>query len=195
MPFSIYDTFQYKRNHEQEYLKFISNLRQQTSHNNILYLSNEQHMKEIERSRIRNLLKRQNEYERIQQENNLLSKYLFQTNRRSIIDNKNVKYQQNLNILNSKRFQQRLYEHKRINNENSLKMKQMNNVRGQLITKEQCNEDWQRHINIMKKNCNYPENIDRFVSNVNPKQKGGYKWNDRCQLKQGLFTVILGLSG
>jgi hypothetical protein len=177
MPFSINNVLQYKRNqrqireiHEREYSKYISNLYQQTFHSNISYLPNE-YIKEIERSRIRNFLNKKYQYERIQQENDLLSKHLSQINKRTIINDKNDKYQQNLNILNSKRFQQRLNEYKRINNENNLLIKRLSNVRGQLINKQQCEQDWKQHINFMKKNCDYPENIDRFVSNRNQRRK------------------------
>jgi hypothetical protein len=168
MPFILNDGLQHKRKerqireiHEREYLKYISNLHQLTFHSNMSHLSYE-HIKEIERSRLRNLINKQNQYERIQRENDLLSKRLFQINKQKLIDDK---YQQNLDVFNSKRIQQRLNEYKRINNENYLLIKRINNVRGHLINKQQCEQDWQRHINIMKKNCNYPENIDRFVSN------------------------------
>jgi len=168
MPFVLNDGLQHKRNqrpireiHERDYSKYISELYQQKFHSNMSYLSDE-YIKEIERSRIRNFINKKTQYERIQQENDLLSKRLFQINTRKIIDNK---YQQNLDVFNSKRLQQRLNEYKRINNENHLYIKRINNVRGQLINKQQCEQDWQRHIKIMKKNCDYPENIDRFVSN------------------------------
>lgn len=170
MPFSISNTFQNKPNHEKEYSKFVFNLNQSPSRHNISYLSNE-HIKEIQRSRLRHILNRENQYERIEKENNLLSKLLFQTNRRSMIDNKNVNYQQHSNILNAKYSQQRLNECKRIKCENFLLNKRMKNIRGQLITREQCNEDWQRHINLMKKHSHYSENIDRFISNKTLKQK------------------------
>jgi hypothetical protein len=201
MPFAVNDILQYKRNerqrreiHEREYSKYILNLRQQSPHSNLPYISNE-YMKEIERARLRNHLNRQNQYERIQRENDLLSKRLFQTNQRTMIDNQNFKYQQNLNVLNFKYFQQRLNEYKRIQNENHLLLKRINNVRGQLINKQQCEQDWQRQINWMKKKCNYPENIDRFVSNNKAnQQRKGCKWNHRSQSTDKLFTLILGLS-
>ncbi len=156
MPFVLNDGLQHKRNqrqireiHERDYSKFISELYQQKFHSNMSHLSYE-HIKEIERSRLRNFNNKKIQYERIQQENDLLSKRLFEINTRKIIDNK---------------YQQRLNEYKRINNENNLLIKRINNVRGQLMNKQQCEQDWQRHIKIMKKNCDYPENIDRFVSN------------------------------
>ncbi len=101
--------------HEREYWKFITNLRQHLSYSNRFYLSNE-YVKEMERSKTRTFLQRQQQYERIQRENDLLTKRL-------------------------------------------------NQVRGHIMTKEECDKNWQYHVNVMKKTCSYPENIDRFVSN------------------------------
>jgi hypothetical protein len=106
----IFNERQRRDIHEREYWKYIANLRQQSSHSNMFYLSNQG-------SRIQTSRHRQNQYERIQRENDLLTKRLSQ-------------------------------------------------VRGQLMTKEQCEKDWLRHINIMKNICHYPENIDRFVSRI-----------------------------
>ena len=99
--------------HEREYWKFITNLRQQLPDSNRFYLSNE-YIKEIQRSKTRTALQRQHQYDRIQRENDLLTK-------------------------------------------------RINQVRGYIMTKEECERNWQYHINVMKKTCNYPENIDRFV--------------------------------
>ena len=82
-----------------------------------------------------------------------------------MVDDKNGKYQQNLNIFNVKKCQQRLNEYKRINNENHFLMKRVNNARSQLVNKQQCDQEWKRHLSSMKKICNYLEKIDRFVSN------------------------------
>jgi len=148
------------------------------------YLSYE-HIKEIERSRIRNFLRKENQYERIKRENDLLSKRLFQISKRTTLDDKNFQYEKNLDMFNSKRLQQRLNEYKHINNENHHLIKHINNVRGQLINKQECDQDWQRNINIMKKTCHYPDNIDRFVSNKNiNQQRKMCKWNDRFQFKK-----------
>ena len=185
--------------HEREYMKYVTNLRQQSFHSNMSHLSTE-HIKEIERARLRHVFNKHNQYERVQRENNLLSERLFQTNKRTMIDNQNSDYQQNLEIFNSKYSQQRLNEYKRIDNENQVLAKRIRSAHGQLINKQQCNQDWQRHISMMKKNCDYPENIDRFVSNTNQHQRG-CKWIQRhnttrhpSPLSENPLAVLLGLS-
>jgi hypothetical protein len=208
MPFAIKDVLQHKLNdrqirevHEREYLKYISNLRQQSFHSDVSHLSHE-HLREIERSRLRNIFNKNIQYERIQRENDLLSERLFKPNKQTMIDDKNNKYQQNLNIFNSKRFQQRANEYERINTENRLLIKRIDNVRGHLINKQQCNQDWQRHVNVMKTTCDYPENIDRFVSNRNTKQhRKTCEWNQRSSIIQFSsrrtkhpLAILLGLS-
>ena len=66
------------------------------------------------------------------------------------------------------RHRQNQYEH--IQRENDRLTKHISQARGQLMTKEQCEKDWQRHIHVMKQTCDYPENIDRFVSNQQRKK-------------------------
>jgi hypothetical protein len=200
MPFVIKDVLQHKRNerqiraiHEREYTKYISNLRRQTCKSSMSYLPID-HMKEIERSRLRNISNKQNQYERIKKENDLLSERLFHTNRRSMIDNQNLKYQQNFEPFYSKRFQQRLNEHKRIENQNHLLIKRINNVHGQLINKQQCEQDWQRHIHFMKKTCDYPENIDRFVSNQHRRTCRFDNIKRSSQLTEHPLAILLGAS-
>ena len=105
--------------HEREYWKYISNLRRQSFPSKISYLPIE-HIRDGERSRMRNTLHRQNQYERIQRENDRLSQRISQ-------------------------------------------------ARGQLMTKEECQKDWQRHVQMMKKTSNYPENIDRFTNGLSTK--------------------------
>ncbi|CAF1473338.1 unnamed protein product [Adineta steineri] len=186
MPFAVKDVLQHKRNerqireiHEREYLKYISTLRQQSFPSNLFHLSSE-YIKEIERSQLRYLFNKNIQYERIQQENNLLTQRLFKMNKQTMIDNKNNKYQQNLDIFKSKYTQQRSNEYQRIKNENHLISQRINNVRGQVVNKQQCDQDWQRQIKDMKKSCDYPEHIDQFVSNNNTNQYGKTcKWNQR----------------
>ncbi|UJR15516.1 hypothetical protein I4U23_002456 [Adineta vaga] len=207
MPFAVRDVLQHKRNerqireiHEREYLKYVSNLRQQTFHSNLSHLPRE-HIQEIERSRVKNLLNKTVQYNRIQRENELLSKRLFNKNNQAMIDNKNNQHKQNLDIFNNKRFQQRVNEYQRIHTENQLLMKRLNHVRGQMIDKQQYDQDWQRHIDVMKKTCDYPENIDRFVSNKKVKQyQHTCKWNQRLyNIQQSSYiteqplSILLGL--
>ncbi|CAF2523313.1 unnamed protein product [Rotaria sp. Silwood2] len=197
MPFVVQDVLQHKRNerqiremHEREYSKYISNLRQQSFNSNMSYLSIE-HIREVERARLRFICNKKIQYERIKRENDVLSERLYKATKRTMIDDKNYKYQQNLDIFNSKYSQQRLNEYKRINNENNLLIKRFNNVHGQLITKQQCDQDWQRHINEMKKSSDYPENIDRFVSNINKSQhKRICQWNKQYQSNENLLIKL-----
>ncbi|CAF1022112.1 unnamed protein product [Rotaria sordida] len=189
MPFIVQDILQHKRNerqireiHEREYSKYISNLRRQSFNSNMSYLSIE-HIKEIERGRLRFNSNKKLQYERIKNENNLLSERLYKANRQTTIDNNNYKYQQNLDTFNSKYLQQRLNQYKHIQNENNLLIKRINNIHGQLITKQQCNQDWQRYINEMKKHSDYPENIDQFVSNIKKSQhKQICHWNKQYNI-------------
>lgn len=199
MPFAIKDVLQHKLNdrqmreiHEKEYLKYLTNLRQQQQHHNSYnynqYYLSSNHINEIERSHSRNAIVKQNHYTKIQQENNLLYDRLLKASKRTMVDDKNDNYQQNLDIFNSKRFQQRSKEYKRIENDNNNLAQRINNVRGHLISKKQCDNDWKKHLNVMKKSCDYPENIDKFVSKMTKnQQKKSYfysamrssQWNDR----------------
>ncbi|CAF1198219.1 unnamed protein product [Rotaria sp. Silwood1] len=196
MPFVVQDVLQHKRNerqirelHEREYSKYVSNLRQQSFNSNMSYLSIE-HIREIERARLRYICNNKIQYERIKRENDLLSERLYKTNKRTMIDDKNYQYQKNLDTFNLKYSQQRLNDYKRINNENNMLIKRINTVRGQLVTKQQCDQDWQRHINVMKKSCDYPENIDRFVSNTNQsKHKRICQWNKQYNIIQNLSQL------
>jgi hypothetical protein len=201
MPFAIKDVLHYKRSdrqireiHEKEYLKYLTDLRQQqqlqqhnSSYSNQYYLSSN-HINEIERSRTQSAIIKQNQYARIQRENFLLYDRLLKASKRSMIDDKNYNYQQNLDIFNTKRYQQRFNEYKRIENDNHALLQRLNNVRGNLISKQQCDNDWKKHINDMKKSCDYPENIDKFVSKMTKNQQKqacfysamrSSQWNDR----------------
>ena len=172
MPFAIKDVLQHKRNdrqirevHEKEYLKYLTNLRQQQNlhHSNQYYLATN-HIHEIERSRSRNALTKQRLYDRIQCENQLLYDRLLKASKRTLVDDRNHAYAQNLDSFNSKRFQQRSNEYKRIYNDNQVLLQRINQAQGHLITKEQCENDWKKHLDVMKKTCDYPENLDKFVS-------------------------------
>ncbi|CAF4483074.1 unnamed protein product, partial [Rotaria sp. Silwood2] len=108
MPFVVQDVLQHKRNerqiremHEREYSKYISNLRQQSFNSNMSYLSIE-HIREVERARLRFICNKKIQYERIKRENDVLSERLYKATKRTMIDDKNYKYQQNLDIFNSK---------------------------------------------------------------------------------------------
>ena len=65
---------------------------------------------------------------------------------------------------------EREVQYKRIQRENNLLIKHIDQARGRLATKEECEKDWQRHIQTMKNMCHYPENIDRFVSKKKKKK-------------------------
>lgn len=175
MPFVIRDVLQHKRNdrqireiHEREYQKYLVTLRQQThpqppAHAHPYYLSSK-HVEEVERSRVRSAQAKQTQYTRIQQENFLLYDRLLKAGQRPSVDDRNRAYEHNLESFNSKRFQQRVNQYKRIDTDNQLLLQRINTARGRLLSKEQCDRDWQKHLVVMKKTCDYPENIDRFVS-------------------------------
>jgi hypothetical protein len=195
MPFVIKDVLQHKRNdrqireiHEREYLKYLTNLRQQQIYSTNQYYLSANHIHEIERSRSRSAIVKQNHYARIQRENYVLYDRLLKANKRAIVDDKNYTYQQNLDIFNTKRVQQRFNEYKRIHNDNQVILQRLTNVRGNLISKQECDNDWKKHLIVMKKNCDYPENIDKFVSKMSKKQQKqaclysamrSARWNDR----------------
>ncbi len=202
MPFAIKDVLQHKRNdrqireiHEREYLKYLTNLRQQqqqTYPTDQYYLS-ANHLNEIERSHSRNAIVKQHHYARIQRENYLLYDRLLKANKRAIVDDKNDVYQQNLDIFKTKRVQQRYNEYKRIHNDNQIFLQRLGNVRGNLISKQQCDDDWKKHLIVMKKSCDYPENIDKFVSKMSKKQQTqaclysalrSARWNDRYNVPE-----------
>jgi hypothetical protein len=182
MPFAIKDVLHYKRNdrqkreiHEKEYSQYLTNLRlqqqQPDSHYSNLYYLSSNHINEVERSRIRSAYVKQTETERIKRENYVLYDRLLKASKRPMVDDKNHAYQQNLDIFKSKRFQQRFNQYKRIDNENQVLLQRINNVRGQLINKQQCDHEWRKHISVMKKTCDYPENIEKFVSKINQNEQ------------------------
>ncbi|CAF1052483.1 unnamed protein product [Rotaria sordida] len=199
MPFVIKDVLQHKRNdrqkreiHEREYLKYLTNLRQQQQQKNSSYTNQYylplKHLNEIERSHIQHEIVKQNQYNRIENENHLLYERLLKARKRTMIDDKNQTYEQNLTTFISKRYQQRCNEYNRIYNDNQILLQRLNNARGNLITKQKCDNDWKNHIEFMKKNCDYPENIDKFITTMNKneqKQANLYslkriiQWNDR----------------
>ncbi|CAF3207481.1 unnamed protein product [Rotaria socialis] len=202
MPFTTNDVLQYKRNdrqlreiHEREYSKYVANLRQQqqqqqqpSSHYKNDYYLSIKYLNEIERSRVRNALVKQNLDDRICRDNVVLYQRLLKASKRTMIDDKNETYQQNLTSFITKRSQQRSNEHNRIYNDNQILLQRIDNVRGRLIGKEQCDNDWNKHISFMKKNCEYPENIDKFVIKKNKNEqiqvcaysaKKIRQWNDR----------------
>lgn len=115
--------FQWKspKQHERDYWKFVSELRRQSLPSTMSHLSLE-HVREVQRAGSRTRMKREFQYKRIEQENNLLIKHIDQ-------------------------------------------------VRGRIATREECEKDWKRHIQTMKNMCHYPENIDRFVSKKKKKKK------------------------
>ena len=197
MPFAVKDALQHKRNdrqireiHETQYLKYLTNLRQQQPPAQLInqyYLSNS-HINEIERSRTRSAIVKQTQHARIQWENGLLYDRLLKANRRPVVDDKNRAYERNLDIFSGKRYQQRSKEYKRIDNDNQVLLQRLNNVRGHLINRQQCDNDWTKHLSVMKKGCDYPENIDKFVSKRNKHQERqaclysamrSARWNDR----------------
>ena len=187
MPFAVQGVLQQKCNerqrreiHEREYLKYISNLRHQTFNSSMSHLPIE-HIQEMERSKVRYVANKTNQYERIRRENQILSERFIRATQRAIVEDKNDKYRRNLEIFNSKHLQQRANDYKRIKNENHLLMKRFNNAHGFVVTKEQCDQDWQHNIDVMKKASDYPENIDQFVSNITEKQ-----YQQVCQYKRRL---------
>ena len=214
MPFAVKDVLQYKRNdrqireiHEREYLKYLQELRQEqrqpipysTHANNPYYLSFT-HINEVERSRTRSAIIRQNHYAQIQRENAALYQRLLNANQRAVIDDRNHAYEQNLSIFNAKRFQQRLNDYKRIDNDNQVLFRRLHNVRGNMISKEQCENDWKNHLVFMKKNCDYPENLDKFVSKTDKSQRKqtsihsamrSARWNDRHSASQSVSPLVM----
>lgn len=66
---------------------------------------------------------------------------------------------------------ERQHHYERIQRENDLLRKHIEQTRGKLPSKEEYDKDWQGHIRTMKNMCQYPENIDRFVSNEKMKMK------------------------
>jgi hypothetical protein len=173
MPFVVKDVLQHKRNerqqreiHEQQYLKYLVELRrhrQSYSPIHSYYLSST-HADEIERSRHRHALAKQTEYTRIQRENVALYDRLSKASQRTLIDDRNHVYERNLRVFNSKYHEQRHNQYKRIDNENQALLQRIRTARGRLVTKEECDRDWRKNVNIMKKMCAYPENIDRVDS-------------------------------
>ena len=210
MPFAVKDVLQYKRNdrqireiHERQYRKYLDELRQQhqqqpqhsphSPHSTNPYYLSFTHINEVERSRLRSAITKQHHYARIQRENAALYQRLLQANQRPAIDARNHAYEKNLNIFNTKRVQQRFNEYKRIDNDNQALIHRLQNVRGNLISKDECENDWRKHLIFMKKNCDYPENLDRFVSKANQTQRKqaalhsamrSVRWNDRYSISE-----------
>lgn len=216
MPFAVQDVLQYKRNdrqireiHEREYLKYLEELRQEqrqrpsiphSIHASNPYYLSYAHINEVERSRTRSAIIRQNHYAQIQRENVALYQRLLKANQRAVIDNRNHAFEQDLSIFNAKRFQQRLNDYKRIDNDNQALYRRLQNVRGNMISKEECENDWKNHLVFMKKNCDYPENLDRFVSKMNKNQRKqtsihsamrSAQWNDRYSSSQPISALAL----
>ena len=178
MPFVVKDVLHHKRNdrqkreiHEREYSKYSTDLRQQQTsfHSNQYYLTSN-HITEVERLSLRSALTKQNQFDRIQRDNYLLYDRLLKASKRAVIDDKNHSYQQNLDAFNSKRLEQRFNTYKRIESDNHILLQRINTTRGHLISKQECDHDWKKHIDIMKKTCDYPENIEKFVGKTNKKQ-------------------------
>lgn len=173
MPFVIKDVLQHKRNdrqireiHEREYRRYLSELRQQPiqqSKNHPFYLS-PHHIAEVERSRLRNEKAKESQYRRIERENTVLYDRLVKAGQRTLIDTRNNMYEQNSQIFRTKHFQQRVIQYKKINNENQILLQRIHSARGRLMSKDQCDRDWKKSIDVMKKTSDYPENIDRFVA-------------------------------
>jgi hypothetical protein len=218
MPFAVKDPLQHKRNdrqireiHEKEYLKYLTNLREEQQQQNAYYLNkyylSSNHINEIERSRTRSAVAKQHLYDRINRENSVLYDRLLKASKRTLVDDRNRSYEQNLDSFNSKRYQQRSNEYKHIYNDNQVILQRINNAQGHLMTRKQCDNDWKHHISVMKKSCDYPENIDSFVSKMNinqQKQACRYstmrseQWNPRhsiikpcIRLKTRPFSMLL----
>jgi hypothetical protein len=210
MPFVVKDVLQHKRNdrqireiHEREYSKYLANLRQEQQRQNSFYSNqyylSSKHINEIERTRSLSAMVKQNHYARIERENHALYGRLLQASKRAMIDDQNRNYQQNLEIFNSKHIQQRFKEYKRIENDNHLLLQRLNNARGHLISKQQCEKDWKKHLQVMKQNCDYPEKLDQFVSKMtkNQQQKAyldlamrSARWNDRHGINEPTMTPL-----
>lgn len=206
MPFSVQSVLQTKCNerqkrelHEQAYMKYVSNLRRQSFDNKNMFHLSIEHIREVERAGVRNLCSRNIQYERIKRQNAVLSERFFKPNQQAIVDHRNQSYEQNLNIFNLKHLQQRLHEYNRINEENQILMKRFQNTCTRLVSKEQCEQEWQRHIDTMKKSSDYPEHIDAFVSNNRKHQYNkACPWNRRfiksrpmTQSTEDSFTLLV----
>ena len=175
MPFTVNDPLLYKRSerqrreiHEREYSIYLHKLHQQhnstsSSTSSMSYLSAE-HLKNLDRSCSQRALNRLNQYKHIQRENELLAKRLAYERDRPMCHSNNKKYQENLQLFQYKQLQHRSTQYKRIDEENEILSKRLKHVRGAIQNKGQCERDWQRHVQFMKKTSYYPENIDRFVS-------------------------------
>lgn len=214
MPFAVKDVLSYKRNdrqireiHERQYRKYLQELRQQqpkqvpySTHSTNPYYLSFTHINEVERSRVRSAITKQHHYAQIQRENAALYQRLLQANKRPAIDARNHVYERNLNIFNTKRIEQRFNDYKRIDHDNQLLIHRLQNVRANLISKDECEHDWQKHLIFMKKNCDYPENLDRFVSKVNQSQRKqtafqsamrGARWNDRYSVSESMLPLAV----
>lgn len=196
MPFAIKDALHYKRNdrqireiHEREYSNYVKTLRQHQPFQQPTFSQiTPNHFQEIERSRLRYAAAKQAEYDRIRRENHMFLNRLHRASERTLIDHENQNYLRNLSAFNSKRSQQRSYDYKRIYTDNQLLLHRLNTTPSRVANKEQCDQDWKRHVDIMKKSCDYPENIDRFVTKRNKteqkqvceyEKKRDTQWNRR----------------
>ncbi|CAF1643674.1 unnamed protein product [Adineta ricciae] len=196
MPFAVKDALHYKRNdrqireiHEREYSNYVKTLRQQQLFQQPTFSQiTPNHFQEIERSRVRYTVAKQIEYDRIGRENHLFLNRLHQASERTLIDHQNQNYLRNLSAFNCKRSQQRSHDYERIYTDNQLLLHRLSTTPGRIANKEQCERDWKRHVDIMKKSCDYPENIDRFVTKVNKteqkqicqyEKKRDAQWNRR----------------
>ena len=171
MPFTVNDPLFYKRSerqrrdiHEREYSNYVQKLRQDSgSTSSMSYLAAE-HLKNLDRSRSQRALNRYNQYKNHHRENRLLAERIAQEHARTPCNDHQEKYQENLRLFQRKHLQQRSTQYKRIDDENELLSKRLEKVRGAVQSKFECERDWQRQVELMKKTSRYPENIDRFVS-------------------------------
>lgn len=197
MPFAVKDVLQHKRNprqireiHERQYREYLEDLRHQTIPSNQLvqYYLSPKHLEEIDRSRQRYALSKKFDQTRIERENLTFYNRLAKASQLAIVDNQNHDYNQNLQIFSTKRSQQRSNQYKRIHQENQIIVSRIQTARGRLLTKEQCDQEWKKHLVSMKKTCDYPENLERFVSKT-PRHEQKHvcpfsklratHWNDR----------------
>ncbi|CAF0982749.1 unnamed protein product [Didymodactylos carnosus] len=222
MPFAIHDPLIYKRNdrqqreiHEQEYIKYLADLNRLRSQHNIkpsksstissspfsahtsrllssMTCLSDRHMVELERNRLRSAATRKSYYNDIEQQNRQIFERLLKASCRTLVDDHNLKYQKQLDTFMSKRLQQRRFDHQKIEYENLLLSKRLMNTQAHITNKREQDRDWKKHMEIMKKTCHYPENIDRFITTVrktnNGQQENTCNWKQRNERSKSSFN-------
>jgi hypothetical protein len=170
MPFVIIDPLQHKRNerqrreiHQREYVNYIERLQQQNLSARISRLSLE-HERNRQRSHSQRVLQRQHECQRIEHANQQIAeRRVLHQQQHKTMDRLNSKYFDDLAMFQHKALQHRLHQWKQIGNHNVLFAQRLENVRSALPSKQQHDNDWQRHVNVMKRSCLYPENLVEFL--------------------------------